>query len=100
MLAELAAIYMSALQAPWQHSAVKGYLKQTSKLPPQSKFNASGRAYPDISAVSATAANALTRSYDRGSVTLSMSFVGTGSFLLNTSLFAMGGGCPIPTASD
>ena len=37
-------------QAPWQMAAVRGYLNQTDLLPPASYFNASGRAYPDISA--------------------------------------------------
>lgn len=35
-----------------QVSAVKGYLKAAAKLPPQSYFNVSGRAYPDIAALS------------------------------------------------
>lgn len=42
----------SRKKAPWQEKAVKGYLAQTSKLPSASYFNLSGRAYPDISALS------------------------------------------------
>jgi len=35
----------------WQQSVVQAYLKSGVKLPPSTKFNASGRAYPDVSAV-------------------------------------------------
>jgi len=34
----------------WQAAAVNGYLNQTAILPPASMFNASNRAYPDVSA--------------------------------------------------
>lgn len=34
----------------YQRAAVQGYL-QSAKLPPSSAFNATGRAYPDVSAV-------------------------------------------------
>eukprot|EP01043_Picozoa_sp_COSAG02_P054087 COSAG02_NODE_6070_length_3826_cov_2.878723_3_plen_63_part_00 len=39
---------------PWQDDAVTGYLTKNagSTLPPESRFNASGRAYPDVTAMS------------------------------------------------
>ncbi|KAK2826040.1 hypothetical protein Q5P01_020254 [Channa striata] len=36
----------------YQASAVKGYLKAAAALPPQSYYNVTGRAYPDIAALS------------------------------------------------
>ena len=35
----------------WQDAAVKGYLKAGAGVPKPSFFNASGRAYPDITAL-------------------------------------------------
>jgi len=36
----------------FQDDAVSGYLKSTSQLPPSTSYNASNRAYPDVSAIS------------------------------------------------
>ena len=35
----------------WQDKAVKNYLNQAAQLPPTNRFNASNRAYPDVSAI-------------------------------------------------
>jgi len=39
-------------QPSWQHDAVAAYLEQTDSLPPAKDFNAAGRGYPDVSALS------------------------------------------------
>jgi len=40
-----------APQSPWQATAIKGYLASGAKLPPTGDFNATGRGYPDVSAI-------------------------------------------------
>merc|ERR1712226_1569628 len=39
-------------QPHYQRAAVEAYLKNTEGLPPPQSFNASNRAYPDVSAIS------------------------------------------------
>ena len=40
-----------APQPAWQTAAVAGYLASGALLPPAGDYNASGRAYPDVSAL-------------------------------------------------
>jgi hypothetical protein len=40
-----------AAQPAWQADAVKAYLASGAKLPPKADFNATGRGYPDVSAL-------------------------------------------------
>ena len=49
--------------APWQMSAVEGYLNQSTVVfPPGEYYNATNRGYPDVSVVSTTHSGALMNS--------------------------------------